>query len=47
MHRWAAVADLDGWGEESMLLARLIGLQTNKPVCEILPGWAWAKDNHG
>jgi hypothetical protein len=47
VNRWIAVADLDGWGEESILLARLVGMQINKPVCDILDGWAWAKERHG
>ena len=47
VNRWVAVADLDGWGEESILLARLVGMQINKPVCDILDGWAWARERNG
>lgn len=44
MNHWLAVADLDGWGEETMLLARLLAAQyKDKAPIDFLPGWAWAK----
>jgi hypothetical protein len=42
--QWLAVADIDGWGEESMLLAQLLSVQIGKPVTDILQGWEWLKD---
>jgi hypothetical protein len=49
VNNWIAVADLDGWGEETMLLARLVSVQYKdaKPT-DFLPGWQWMKkEKHG
>jgi hypothetical protein len=47
--QWLAVADIDGWGEEVMLLASLLSCQIKKPISEILPGWEWMQKDktHG
>ena len=49
VNNWIAVADLDGWGEEAMLLAYLVAAQYKdaKPL-DFLPGWQWKKkEKHG
>ncbi|HUS39183.1 MAG TPA: hypothetical protein VMX74_07015 [Pirellulales bacterium] len=38
-----ALADLDGWGEEAMLLARLLAIMEDKAPIDYLPGWQWAR----
>ena len=38
-----ALADLDGWGEETMLLAKLIAMKTGTAPIDHLPGWEWLK----
>ena len=49
VNNWIALADLDGWGEETMLLARLVAAQYKdaKPI-DFLPGWHGLKKyKHG
>ena len=43
VNNWIAIAELDGWGEETMLLARLVAAQCGGAPVDYLPGWAWLK----